>query len=333
MSLLPERSDQNQTISTPSGEVISIRAYKEIHDQIVHSSQKIKKQSFNNLLIDINSIKNIYQKVLQLSHQENYHNVVNDTKITLVRVGDETQTFLSFEEFEMNAISQDNPTTQIIIDYGFSIRNSFSGETRRYEINLTFNSKLGIALELSKTNKVPKNFQNNILKMIPTVEFTMKYSDYLTTLAFVKAFEEWLNTCENSDNSWGKLMIAAQGVSHYFALFSKIILIGVLLSWFNSSLLLTLNVTNFAMLLSYFLNFSGYVIIMFLLTHLFGKKLENLVDSYRSISYIDFNVIDKKVIKEAKPNRTMKFFGHGFMLVANITASIIASCIFVKYIQ
>lgn len=333
MSVFPERSNQNQTISTHSGEIVSIRAYKEIHDQIVHTSQQIKKQSFNNLLLDINSIKNIYQKILQLSHQENYHNLVNDTKITIVRVGDETQTFLSFEAFELNAISQDNATTQIILDYGFSIRNSFTGETRRYEINLTFNSKLGIALELSKTNKVPKNFQNNILKMIPTVEFTMKYSDYLTTVAFVKAFEEWINTCENSDSSWGKLMSATQSISHYFALFSKIILIVGLLTWFNSSLLLAINISNFTMLLSYFLNFSGYVIIMFLLAHLFGKKFESLVDSYRPISYIDFNAIDKKVIKEAKPNRTMKFCGHGFMLAANILASIIASCIFVKYIQ
>lgn len=240
---------------------------------------------------------------------------------------------MSFEAFELNAISQDNATTQIILDYGFSIRNSFTGETRRYEINLTFNSKLGIALELSKTNKVPKNFQNNILKMIPTVEFTMKYSDYLTTVAFVKAFEEWINTCENSDSSWGKLMSATQSISHYFALFSKIILIVGLLTWFNSSLLLAINISNFTMLLSYFLNFSGYVIIMFLLAHLFGKKFESLVDSYRPISYIDFNAIDKKVIKEAKPNRTMKFCGHGFMLAANILASIIASCIFVKYIQ
>lgn len=139
MSLLPERSDENQTIITPSGETISIRAYKEIHDQIVHSSQQIKKQSFNNLLLDINSINNIYQKIVQLSNQENYHNVVNNTKITIVRVGDETQSFFCFNDFEMNAISQDNATTQIIIDYRFSIRNSFTGETRRYEINLTFN--------------------------------------------------------------------------------------------------------------------------------------------------------------------------------------------------
>jgi len=333
MTLLPERADQNQTIKTPSGEVISIRAYKDIHDQIVHSTQKIKKQSFNNLLIDINSIKNLYLKIIQLSHQENYHNLVNDTKITIVRVGDETQTFISFEEFEMNAISQDNATTQIVIDYGFSIRNSFTGETRRYEINLTFNSKLGIALELSKSNKVPKNFQNNILKMIPTVEFTMKYSDYLTTVAFVKAFEEWVNTCENSDSIWDKLMAGAQGISHYFAIFSKIILIIVLLNWFNSSLLLSLKIENFVTLLSYFLNFSGYVLVMFLLTHLFGKKLETLVDSYRSISYVDFNAIDKRIIKEAKPNRTMKIFGHLLMLGVNIFASIVASCIFVRFIE
>lgn len=333
MSLLPERSDENQTIITPSGETISIRAYKEIHDQIVHSSQQIKKQSFNNLLLDINSINNIYQKIVQLSNQENYHNVVNNTKITIVRVGDETQSFFCFNDFEMNAISQDNATTQIIIDYRFSIRNSFTGETRRYEINLTFNSKLGIAIELSKTNKVPKNFQNNILKMIPTVEFTMKYSDYLTTVSFVKAFEEWVNTCENSDSPWGKLVIAIQGISHYFSLFARITLIVGLLIWFNTSLLHNLNVINLETLLSYFLNFSGYVIIMFLLAHLFGKKLEILVDSYRPISYIEFNSIDKKMIKKAKPNRTMKFFGHCLMLIVNIVASIIASYIFVKYIQ
>lgn len=58
MSLLPERSDHNQTISTPSGEIISIRAFREIHDQIVKSSQKINKQFFDNLLLDINNIKN-----------------------------------------------------------------------------------------------------------------------------------------------------------------------------------------------------------------------------------------------------------------------------------
>lgn len=333
MSLLPERSDENQTISTPSGEIISIRAYKEIHDQIVKSPQKINKQSFNNLLLDLNSIKNIYIKFVQLSHQDNYHNVINDTKITLVRVGDETQSFLSFEEFEENAISQDNATTQIIIDYAFCIRNSFTGETRRYEINLTFNSKLGIALELSRSNKVPKNFHNNILKMIPTVEFTMKYSDYLTTVAFVKAFEEWVNTCESSDGIWDKIILKAQGISHYFSLFSKIILIVLLLIWFNKSLLFSLKIESLVVLMSYFLNFSGYVIIMFLMAHLFGKKLENLVDSYRSISYIDFNAIDKKIIKNAQPDRFKKIVGHTLMLVANIFASIVASCIFVKYIQ
>lgn len=333
MSLLPERTSDHQTIRTPSGEVVSLRTYKEIHDQIVKSSQKINKQFFDNLLLDINNIKNIYLKLVQLSNQENYHNVVNDTKVTIVRVGDESQSFLSFEEFESNSISQDNATTQIIIEYSFCLRNSISGETRRYEITLTLNSKLGLALELSKSNKVPKNFQNNILKMIPTVDFTMKYSDYLTTVAFVKSLEEWVNTCDSSDCLTDKLINRAQNISHYFALFSKIVMIAIVLTWFNLVLFPALKIENLLVLTNYLVNFSGYLVIMFLLTHLFGKKLEALVDSYQSISYIDFNAVDKKIIKIAQPERVKKIWGHIFMLGCNILASIIASIIFIKYMS
>lgn len=331
MSLLPERSDHNQTISTPSGEIISIRAFREIHDQIVKSSQKINKQFFDNLLLDINNIKNIYFKIVQLSNQENYHNVVNNTKITIVRVCDEIQSFLSFEAFENNAISQDNATTQIIIEYSFCLRNSLNGETRRYEINITINSKLGIATELSKSNKVPKNFHNNILKMIPTVEFTMKYSDYLTTVSFVKAIEEWVNTCDSTDGVWDKIIKKAQDVSHYFHIFSKILLAILILTWFNSYLVNILVVKSNVDLLIYVVNFSGYLIIMFLLAHLFGKKLENLVDSYRSISYINFNAADKKIIKVAEPQRTKKLAVHTLGLFLNVTASLIASFIFIHF--
>ena len=72
---------------------------------------------------------------------------------------------------------------------------------------------------------------------------------------------------------------------------------------------------------------------MFLLAHLFGKKLENLVDSYRSISYVEFNAADKKVIKNAQPERTKKIIGHAAMLIFNVIASLIASYIFMKYFQ
>lgn len=84
-------------------------------------------------------------------------------------------------------------------------------------------------------------------------------------------------------------------------------------------------------LLIYVVNFSGYLIIMFLLAHLFGKKLENLVDSYRSISYINFNAADKKIIKVAEPQRTKKLAVHTLGLFLNVTASLIASFIFIHF--
>lgn len=45
---------------------------------------------------------------------------------------------------------------------------------------------------------------------------------------------------------------------------------------------------------------------MFLLAHLFGKKLENLIDSYRSIGYIEFNAADKKSYKNCTTRKSKK---------------------------
>ena len=134
MPILPETTNENQMIKTPSGELITLGTYKEIYDQIVKSNQKINKQFFNNLLIDFNAIKNLYHKIVQLSNQEHVECVDSSTKIVVSRVNDESQSFVSFNSFEQNATSQDQATTQIIIEYSFCLKNYKTEEVSHYEV-------------------------------------------------------------------------------------------------------------------------------------------------------------------------------------------------------
>lgn len=331
MSILPEMTNDNQMVQTPSGELITLGTYKEIYDQIVKSNQKINKQFFNSLLIDFNSIKSLYLKIVQLSTQDHYQCIKTKTKIVVLRVNDESQSFLNFQSFENNATSQDHDTTQIIIEYSFCLKNSTTGEISNYEITIKVSSKLGIEEDLSKSNNVPKHLHSNVMKMVPTLDFSMKYESYFVTIPFVKAIEEWVNTSNSSDGKLNSLFNFLQQYSHYFTVLSKIIVISLVAFIFNTKLGLNLGISDFNGLAIFLINFGCYFLIMLFIANIFGNKLEQVVDSYRNISYIDFNAADSKLISNAQPSMLKSLFTQTIVLCLNILAGVIASIIFTKY--
>lgn len=331
MSILPEVTNDNQMVQTPSGELITLGTYKEIYDQIVKSNQKMNKQFFNSLLIDFNSIKSLYFKIVQLSTPDHVQCLETKTKITVLRVGDESQSFVNFQTFEDNSTSQDHATTQIIIEYSFCLKNYNTGEVSHYEISIKISSKLGIEEDLSKSNNVPKYFHSNVLKMVPTVDFSMKYENYLVTIPFVKAIEEWVNTSNCSDGKLDSFFNFLQHYSHYFTVFSKIIVISLVAFIFNTKYSLNLGISDFNGLALFLINFGCYFLIMLFIANIFGNKLEKIVDSYRNISYINFNAADNKLISSAQPNMMKVLFSQIIILCLNILAGVIASIIFTKY--
>lgn len=332
MSILPETTNENQMIKTPSGELITIGTYKEIYDQIVKSNQKINKQFFNNLLIDFNSIKNLYYKIVQLSKQEHFECVDSATKIVVSRVNDESQSFVSFETFEQNATSQDQATIQIIIEYSFCLKNYKTGEVSHYEVNIKISSKLGIEADLARSNNVPRHFHSNVLKMVPTVDFSMKYENYLTTLSFAKAVEEWVNTCNSSDGKLNTVFKYLQNYSHYFSLISKIIVIALVAFIFNTKYGMKLEINDLNGLAIFLINFGCYFLIMLFISNIFGDKLERMIDSYKSISFVNFNAADNKLIKNAAPNMIKSFGNQIIILFLNVIAGVIASIIFTNFL-
>jgi len=306
MSVIIDNEDDGVTASVPATREIdnSIKLYQQIYQHITGSSEKTKHRCSDNLLIDIDEIKQIHHKIEQISHT---HNVASkNVTITVLYSHDRKEQFTSFEKFLFSTGISTSPTLSVIIKYNFAIipvNNPISSAVdvpNHYQVIIKLNSK--IALQKEMEDDAPPFLRGKFMTFMMTnaAEVTVEYADYIIARGFVEAFKEWTDGCKRV-SSKVPLMQRLQAISHFIPQAIKLIFSVLILFYTYQSISIYINDSSTVETIGKFTVLSfGIFFIVPSIARFLGGNIERAIDTYVAPSYVKINKGDERLYDEYK---------------------------------
>lgn len=293
-----------------------------IYERMNASNDEIKKQYNNNLLVKFNDVKELHEKTCQTINSLNPNSV--GIKIYIAQNGGESEKFNSFEDFENYKVTSPKPTNNIYFRYNFSILNLSTGTFEVYKIKIRIVSRIAMISEFEK--EAPPFMSPSIIASVatPVVIIEIEYSDYIKARNFISMVDEWVQGCDESVGlEWLNKM------KKHSYLIPKVgrNIIYILLSYFtinaiNNDAFTSIHLVKF--IIFYFTIF----VVLGSLTSGILSKVEEFVDSYISLSYINMNKGDAKLISKysEKNKRSIKLSIFG--LIGTIILGILTNSLY-----
>lgn len=168
--------------------------------------------------------------------------------------------------------------------------------------------------------------QHSFISMMisETAEIRIEYSDYIIARGFLETFNEWIKGCtkskENSLIKWGQ---------RYSFLLSPLggLLMCILYGFFiYSSIDLIIGSEPTLVIFAKYLVISTISFVLALqLSRMIFKQIENSIDRYVFISWINLNKGDEKAIKDASSNQIKNFGLFALTTLGAITLGVVSS--------
>ena len=286
MSNIIENNNSHKINSVMSSEFIDI--YNKIFKHINKKRENLSKTYNNNLLINFEDVNQLHHRTIQTIKSYDSMEIIVD--ITIFHVGGEKNSFDNFESFSHHNKTNANPTSEIVITYIFSVQKNKNIE--KYTITNKIKSK--ISLYKKYKNEIPKYLINMIYNNIDTVEINIEYDDYIKARSFLSNIDDWVSGCaESNNNSFIKF---CKKHSNYIPRLGRIIIYAILAYIAYNSI--EENNINNVFALKFLIIYASIFIIISDLSKIILRELEIMIDSHITLSYINLNKGDEKLISE-----------------------------------
>ncbi|TOJ87283.1 hypothetical protein CGI30_14235 [Vibrio parahaemolyticus] len=313
---IPSQSSSEVALREQQREVA---LFCEIYERVNSTNDEIKKRYKTNLRVEFDDIKELHEKTVQTINSLNPNSV--GLKILLAQNNGESEKFVSFEDFCNYKATSPKPTNNVYMLYNFSLVDSESGEVELYKVKLRIGSRIAMLTEIAA--EAPSGLPAPVLASIatPTAMIHIEYSDYIKARSFISMMDEWVQGCDESKES--KVfeflkpyshLLPALGRNCIFMLFAYATFMGL-----GSDDLSNVQVAKF---------FIFYMTVFTLLGSLVSallSRVEQSIDSYLAISYININKGDRKLIKsfESKNKRSilLSVLGVAATIVIGVTTN------------
>ncbi|MEI7184294.1 hypothetical protein WCT96_13235 [Pectobacterium carotovorum] len=267
-----------------------LRLYQDIYHQITGKTEKTTQSTNENLLIDIEQIKQLHHKIYQLC---DIHNVVAKSEvINVFHKKERKEEFTSFERFNLYNSNCPTPTLMVVLKYNFSILPNGGKNPQQYTITIKLNSKIAIQQQIE--DDAPSFFRGRIVSYInsPAGEISVEYADYVIARSFVEAFNEWVDGCKKSpkDNSF---IVFLKNWSHTLPQIMSFIFIAIT-TFFSLKMVEVVSAPN-EIARSLIITFFSFIVITSIARFL-GGLIESSIDNHSNISYLKLNVGDSNLI-------------------------------------
>ncbi|WP_394211055.1 hypothetical protein [Psychrobacter piscatorii] len=299
---------------------ITPKIYQAIYHQITGRTEKISKNYKNNLLIDFEEVKQLHKKILQLT--DVHHTIAQNQAIVIYYDNDRKEEFTSFERFEKYNSSNSKTTLNLVLKYSFSIQLPEVEKPQSYTLTIKLNSRLAIIETFAR--EAPSYIPYGLLALVHsnTADISVEYVDYIVAKNFVKAFDDWIDSCNSIPNN--KYLKFFQSKSKHIPMVFQII-IGAISVYSFLSIIETLP-DIFSQVWGRFFVIS-FVSFFFLLkaSSFIGSLIERYIDSFYQDSYLNLTRGDEKLVKRSisrKRNIVMKII---FNVLLTIVLGIISS--------
>ena len=277
------------------GSQVSLKVYQDIYHQVTGRTEQITKRYSENLLLDMSQLEQLHYKIHQLC---DVHNIVakNET-VTVFHEKERKEQFTSFSRFKTYNANTTSPCVSVVFKYNFSIILADLKRPQEYAIAIRLTSRIAILKQIQEDS--PSFMRGRFLSYIGanTAEVTIDYTDYVIARGFLEAIDEWIVGSKKTPvRPWLKHLT---NWSHLIPTIGKL-LSAALITWFALQAIPHFSSPPFeveiwAKLLVIF--FGGGFIIINLMTSA-GRLLEDAIDSYPTLSYLNLNRGDEQLIKK-----------------------------------
>lgn len=301
---------------------ISFKLYQDVYHQITGKTEQITKKYSQNLLVEFADIEQLHMKIMQL--REVHSIVACNELITIFHDGERKEEFTSFEKFRMYNSSSVSPTTTLAFRYNFSILPAGSNKAREYVIKIRVVSRVALAEQME--GEIPPFMRGRVLGMITanTAEIKVEYSDYIVARGFLESFDEWVKGCKRTEAP--AIVSILQKRSHLLKTLIPMFLVASLIYFALASIPTFFGQDSTSETHAKFIVlYSGFAYFVIVLGGVFGRFMENAIDSYPILSYVKINKGDEAVIE--KFSRGGKFVVFKFVVGVALTVVLgVISC-------
>lgn len=327
MSIIIDNPDEEQNIkgavSTTRDLDQSLKIYQEIYQHITGRSEKITQSCSDNLVIDLDEVKSIHNKINQLC---NVHRVVSRNEhVTVFHTKERKEQFTAFHQFELYSSATTSPTTIVILKYNFAILPSGSRTPNNYIITVKLTSK--IAMQQQMEDEAPPFIRGRLITFMVSdaAEISVEYADYVVARGFIEAFNEWTNGCQRSTTG-NSVPQYLQLISHHIPITLKCIFAIIILAiaYFGVGDYLKIE-TPYETKAQFFILFFSCFFVIPEAARILGSRIERAIDNYVPPSYLLLNKGDERLLNQYNRRNKKNIRSAIIYAVTTIVLGIIAS--------
>ena len=300
---------------------ISFKLYQDVYHQITGKTEQITKKYSQNLLVEFADIEQLHMKIMQLRE---VHNIIACNElITIFHDGERKEEFTSFEKFRTYNSSSVSPTTTLAFRYNFSIVPSGLNKAREYVIKIRVVSRVALAEQME--GEVPPFMRGRVLGMITanTAEIKIEYSDYVVARGFLESFDEWVKGCKRTEVP--AFVSIMQKRSHLLKTLIPIFLVALLIYFALASISTFFGKDSTPETHAKFIvMYSGFAYFVIVLGGVFGRFMENAIDSYPILSYVKINKGDEALIERFSNSGKIIVFKFIFGVLLTVALGVVS---------
>lgn len=280
--------------SSSESKDVSADFYLKLHQRINSKNEETQRSYKNNIVVKFTDIKELHLKTIQSISALGPDQSAIGVRINVVHNEGEADSFNSFAAFETHNITSPNPTSSISLIYTFVLIDTKSGSVEQYKIQNQISSRIAELKQIE--NEAPKFLPRELFASIltTTARIKVEYSDYVKARHFIAMFDEWIRGCdENRINRFVKIM---QPNSY---LISKlgVLLFQLVLAWTTISQIHSHGISQ-DQYVTFIVAYAFLFVAVGSISSLFLVRLERAIDGFLTLSYLEINKGDGKLIKE-----------------------------------
>ena len=277
---------------------VSIQLIQEIFREINGKNEALSESFSKPYQIEFSDIENLYHKIKQSTVQFNI--IVDSFSAVIYHVNDQKDEFRSFDSLSFHKAGSSSPVESIFLKFDFLILLPKTRKNQTYSVSVRVLSR--VALEKKFSADLFSGPSARIFRIMGhrTAFSKIEYVDYSVARNINSVITEWFSALHYGNEN--KIISYLQKKSHHIPKGTKFF--GVLMASVFGYLEFVDYMPNHDGDLTYFgaSTLSIFVIIYssFVLFGWCGEFIENSIDSWSPLSYLNFNKGDEIEIKKYK---------------------------------
>lgn len=301
-----------------------------IYNAVTGKTEKLTKFYDKNFRVDMNALRQLDAKLRQMRTQ--WHVAQSSDSITIHHNADNKDQFSSFERFGIYDSSRAEPVESIVYQHNFLIAMTGIGKAQPYTATVRIASRAAMFDKLKHGGPPPAFFR---LFQRGTITVEIDYVDYVVARNIQSTLDSWINEIEVLPES--KSLVWLQNHSAWApraVSFAVFLVAFYAINSISGQLPTSTNPRDAARLVIFGLPF------LWLATQLaktFGGMVEERLDNYAPLSYIDLNVGDKRladrIAKHSKLSCFTALFWFATVLAEGVGIGLFTSWLYDKFVK